>query len=170
MKYSLLPVAMAVLLGFIACKSDNKNNENMKQELTLTQEWDKKFRTARRRGAHLHQLHPIEYNNMKKIFLFGAMVCGKTKIIHTYSVCTAKRHDSQETDKVLVEPPVERWDEPAMFDAGYVGMEDVVRAKHMTPVICERGTKGHPLTATQKENNRLKSKTRCRVEHVFGFM
>lgn len=97
-------------------------------------------------------------------------VCGKTKIIHAYSVCTAKRHDSQETDKVLVEPPVERWDEPAMFDAGYVGMEDVVRAKHMTPVICERGTKGHPLTATQKESNRLKSKTRCRVEHVFGFM
>ena len=97
-------------------------------------------------------------------------VCGKTKIIHTYSVCTAKRHDSQETDKVLVEPPVDRWGEKAMFDAGYVGMEKVVEAKHMTPVICEKGMKGHPLTAEQKESNRQKSKTRCRVEHVFGFM
>ena len=39
--------AMVCALGMMtACKSDNKNNENndnMKQELTLTQEWDKKF-------------------------------------------------------------------------------------------------------------------------------
>ena len=97
-------------------------------------------------------------------------VCRKTKFIHSYSVCTAKRHDSQETDKVLVEPPKEKWGEEAMFDAGYVGMEDVVRAKHMTPVICEKGTKGHPLTDEQKASNRTKSKSRCRVEHVFGFM
>ena len=34
----------------------------------------------------------------------------------------------------------------------------------------KKGTKGHPLTDGQKANNRWKSKTRCRVEHVFGFM
>lgn len=97
-------------------------------------------------------------------------VCRKTKFIHTYSVCTAKRHDSQETANVLVEPPKDKWGEEAMFDAGYVGMEDIVRGKHMKPIICEKGTKGHPLTDEQKANNRTKSKTRCRVEHVFGFM
>ena len=48
-------------------------------------------------------------------------------------------------------------------------MEDVVKAKHMTPIICEKGTKGQPLTAEHRESNRLKSKDRCRVEHVFGF-
>lgn len=97
-------------------------------------------------------------------------VCGKTKIIHTYSVCAANRHDSKETGKVLREPPKDKWGEPARFDAGYVGMEEVVSAKHMTPIICEKGKKGHPLTAEQKENNRQKSKVRSRVEHVFGFM
>ena len=34
---------VCALVVMTACKCDNKNNENMKQELTLTQEWDKKF-------------------------------------------------------------------------------------------------------------------------------
>ena len=38
------------------------------------------------------------------------------------------------------------------------------------PIICEKGTRGHPLTEKQKERNRQKSKVRSRVEHVFGFM
>ena len=36
--------------------------------------------------------------------------------------------------------------------------------------ICEKGYRGHPLTEEQKENNRKKSKVRCRIEHIFGFM
>ena len=36
--------------------------------------------------------------------------------------------------------------------------------------ICEKAQKGHPLTEEQKENNRRKSKIRCRIEHIFGFM
>ena len=71
---------------------------------------------------------------------------------------------------MLTEPPKEAYGEPAWLDAGYAGMEDVVRAKHMTPIICEKGRRGHPLTDEQKERNRQKSKVRSRVEHVFGFM
>ena len=36
--------------------------------------------------------------------------------------------------------------------------------------ICEKGTRNHPLTDEQKESNRLKSKVRCRIEHIFGFI
>lgn len=39
----------------------------------------------------------------------------------------------------------------------------------MNPIICEKGYHNHPLTDEQKANNRQKSKTRCRVEHIFGF-
>ena len=99
-----------------------------------------------------------------------ASVCQKAKIIHRYTVTAANRHDSKETDNLLVEPPQSAKGENAFMDAGYVGMEGVALAKNMTPVICEKGTKGHPLTDEQKESNRVKSKTRCRVEHVFGFM
>ena len=34
--------------------------------------------------------------------------------------------------------------------------------------ICEKGTKSHPLTESQKASNHTKSKIRSRVEHVFG--
>ena len=97
-------------------------------------------------------------------------ICNKTKLIRNYTVCTANRHDSKKTARVLTEPPKEAYGEQAWLDAGYAGMEDVVRAKHMTPTICEKGTRGHPLTEEQKERNRQKSKVRSRVEHVFGFM
>lgn len=36
--------------------------------------------------------------------------------------------------------------------------------------VNDKGYRNKPLTAEQKENNRQKSKTRSRVEHVFGFM
>ena len=97
-------------------------------------------------------------------------ICNKTKLIRNYTVCAANRHDSKETERVLTEPPKEAHGEPVWLDAGYAGMEDVVRAKHMTPIICEKGRRGHPLTEEQKERNRQKSKVRSRVEHVFGFM
>ena len=58
----------------------------------------------------------------------------------------------------------------AWEDAGYVGTEDELRANGIVPIVCEKGYRGHPLTEKQKENNRKKSSTRSRVEHVFGFM
>ena len=97
-------------------------------------------------------------------------ICNKTKLIRNYTVCAASRHDSKETELVLTEPPKGAHGEPVWLDAGYAGMEDVVRAKHKTPIICEKGRRGHPLTEEQKERNRQKSKVRSRVEHVFGFM
>ncbi len=36
--------------------------------------------------------------------------------------------------------------------------------------VHERGYRNNPLTKLQKANNTIKSKTRTRVEHVFGFM
>lgn len=55
------------------------------------------------------------------------------------------------------------------LDAGYAGQEDIVEKHGMNPIICEKGTRNHPLTEEQQLNNRKKSKTRCLVEHVFGF-
>ena len=36
--------------------------------------------------------------------------------------------------------------------------------------VHEKGYRNHPLTEVQKSSNTVKSKTRSRVEHVFGFM
>ena len=55
------------------------------------------------------------------------------------------------------------------MDAGYVGQEEIVKQHKMNPIICEKGYRNRPLTKEQKSDNRKKSKTRCLVEHVFGF-
>ena len=56
------------------------------------------------------------------------------------------------------------------LDAGYESKEDIVKECGMNPVICEKGHRNNPLTDEQKQNNRIKSKDRCRIEHIFGFV
>jgi hypothetical protein len=47
---------------------------------------------------------------------------------------------------------------------------DQENLEHVEAQICEKGYRKHPITEGQKQNNRKKSKTRCRTEHVFGLM
>ena len=57
-------------------------------------------------------------------------------------------------------------------DSAYIGepINAMLKEKGIIPQIIERAFKGKPLTDEQKESNRIKSRTRCRVEHVFGFV
>ena len=56
------------------------------------------------------------------------------------------------------------------LDAGYESKEDIVKECGMNPVICEKGHRNNPLTDEQKQNNCIKFKDRCRIEHIFGFV
>lgn len=91
----------------------------------------------------------------------------KTKLIEKYYTTDASVHDSN-----IIGPLIEKRDEGQnlYLDAGYESKEDVVIENGMKPVICEKGHRNHPLTNEQKQNNRIKSKTRCRIEHIFGFI
>jgi IS5 family transposase len=40
----------------------------------------------------------------------------------------------------------------------------------MKPRIIDRAYKNKPLTEKQKKKNNTKSRTRCRCEHVFGYV
>ena len=55
-------------------------------------------------------------------------------------------------------------------DSAYVGQDDVLDKHKVNDQIHEKGYKNKPLTESQKARNKEKSKTRVRVEHVFGFM
>ncbi|MCQ2338223.1 MAG: IS5 family transposase [Paludibacteraceae bacterium] len=96
------------------------------------------------------------------------VVCQKTKFVRDYEVTAANVHDSKVAVRLLKRTT--KVGELAWEDAGYVGTEDELRANGIVPIVCEKGYRGHPLTEKQKENNRKKSSTRSRVEHVFGFM
>jgi IS5 family transposase len=63
--------------------------------------------------------------------------------------------------------------QPLYADSAYVGEElheKLRQEKKMVVEVCEKGYRNKPLTEEQKENNKEKSKTRVRVEHIFGFV
>jgi IS5 family transposase len=93
----------------------------------------------------------------------------KSKLITKYLVTDASVHDSQ-----AIEPLLEAKDKGEDFygDSAYKGkpQDAIVKSKEMTNQVCEKGSRNHPLTNEQKASNKIKSKTRVRVEHILGFM
>ena len=92
-------------------------------------------------------------------------VDAESKLIVSYNVTSANIHDSQALKGLIDE------DKVLYADSAYSGKELLESLpENVKCEVHEKGAKGHPLTAEQKESNRVKSKTRVRVEHVFGFM
>jgi IS5 family transposase len=107
------------------------------------------------------------------------------KIVRDYEVTSASVHDSQvfmgffpdraEEDKERTGKAGERneprsSDDNVYADSAYVHHAEELRARGYEPKLCEKGARNRPLTDAQKANNREKSRTRCRVEHLFGAM
>jgi IS5 family transposase len=98
-----------------------------------------------------------------------AKVDTKSKFINSYTITDASVHDSQALDDLLTEKDK---DQDLYADSAYTGKEqDKIIAKYkMKNKVHQKGYRNKPLTEQQKANNTKKSKTRARVEHVFGFM
>jgi len=98
-----------------------------------------------------------------------AKVDSKSKFINTYAVTDASVHDSQALDNLLDKKDKGQ----ALYaDSAYTGKEQkkTIRKYKLKNKVHEKGYRGAPLTDKQKAKNKIKSKTRVRVEHVFGFM
>ncbi len=98
-----------------------------------------------------------------------AKVDTKSKFIDKYTVTDASVHDSQPLDDLLTEK-----DKGQDFhaDSAYTGenQEKIISKYKMENKVNEKGYRNKPLSDEQKASNQEKSKTRARVEHVFGFM
>lgn len=94
----------------------------------------------------------------------------KTKIITNYIATSAEVHDSGVVNDIVDQE--EDGGQPLYADSAYRSdeIEDTLIVKKVQSEIHEKGYRGHPLTKRQKQRNRKKSKTRVRVEHIFGFM
>ena len=93
------------------------------------------------------------------------------KMIRAFEVTAASVHDSQVFDQLLDQSEDADGDKrPAYADSAYRSKEQEARleAAGIESQVCEKGSRGHPLTEEQKAANHKKSKTRSRVEHVFG--
>jgi IS5 family transposase len=62
--------------------------------------------------------------------------------------------------------------QPGYADSAYTGedQEMVYKKKKVINRINEKGYRNNPLTEEQKANNKEKSRTCARVEHLFGFV
>jgi len=93
----------------------------------------------------------------------------ESKIIVGYSVTGANVHDIHEFEGIIDSNDREAW-----LDSAYASEEHIARIREAFPGIIlhinEKGKRNAPLTDEQKESNRVKSKVRARVEHVFGYM
>lgn len=93
----------------------------------------------------------------------------RSKFIDTVQTTAANVHDSQ-----MIEPLLDELDKgQALYaDSGYSGQEQqsIIEKHGMVARVCEKGCRNKTLTQEQKAKNRRKSKKRCRIEHIFGFM
>lgn len=90
----------------------------------------------------------------------------KSKLITNYSVTHAAVNDNQEFVGLL-----KKNDGLLYGDCAYVGKNfEEQFPEGVTSRIHEKAEKNHPLTEEQKASNREKSRTRCRIEHIFGYM
>lgn len=126
-----------------------KGNPNKKRQKDIDARWTKK-------NFENH----YGYKNHAK-------VDAKSKLIETYQVTDAAVHDSQTVDALLNEKDK---GQELYADGAYVGQGNILEKHQVKDQIHKKGYKNNPLTEEQKKENTEKSRTRVRVEHVFGFM
>jgi len=149
-------------------KQRNNRDENKDiKDGKIPEEWEKDENShklcQKDTDARWTQKNKINYYGYKD----HVKVDAKSKLITKYEVTDASVHDSQKLDDLLDEDDANK---RLHADSAYVGQEEKLEAKKVVNEIHEKGYKNKPLTEEQKASNKLKSKTRVRVEHVFGFI
>ena len=92
-----------------------------------------------------------------------------SKFIERYTVTAASVHDSQALAPLLDETNTGH----ALYaDSAYSGepIATLLSAHAIVNCVHQKGVRNVQLTTEQRERNRIKSKVRARVEHVFGFV
>jgi IS5 family transposase len=96
-------------------------------------------------------------------------VDASSKLIAKFTVTTAKVHDSKEISKLI-----DKDDKEIYADKGYAGkkIEEEIKKINENCVIQihQKAYRNKPLSDKEKEENKVKTKIRSRVEHVFGHM
>ena len=129
---------------------DWQNNPNKLEQKDLDADWTKK-----------HGKTFFGYKNHIKIN-------NGSKLITFYRVTFASVHDS-----VMLEDLLDKNEagQPFFGDTAYSGKncDALIQAAHMENRTHEKGYRYKKLTRKQIKQNTLKSKTRARIEHVFGY-
>ena len=145
-------------------RNSREDNETVKAGKT-PEDWEKKPAKNRQKDkdARWTKKHNKSFFGYKNHVNADA----KHKIIRDYDVSDASVHDSQKLDGLLNKANTS---EDVYADSAYrsADTEAKLKARGFRSRIHRRGSRNHPLSPTQEEANRRKSKVRARVEHIFG--
>ncbi|MDY6837421.1 MAG: IS5 family transposase [Thermodesulfobacteriota bacterium] len=91
----------------------------------------------------------------------------KNKLIRDYAVTDAATHDSQVFDDLLDDANTSR---DVFADSAYWSKDRLQRLSQrgFRERVQRKGCRHQKLTEREKRGNHTRSKTRCRIEHVFG--
>jgi transposase, IS5 family len=145
-------------------RNTRKENEAIKRGQT-PEDWEKKPAKNRQKDkdARWTKKHGKSFYGYKNHVNADA----KHKLIRRYEVSDAAVHDSQKLDGLLNKGNTSR---DVFADSAYRSTETeaTLKARGFKSRIHVRAARSHPLSKTEAEANRKKSRVRARVEHVFG--
>lgn len=148
-------------------RNSREENKHIKETGTAPKEWDDKPNKKRQKDIN------AQWTKKNNSTFYGyknhVKSDTKTKLIEKFEVTDASVHDSQPVEALLTEKDE---GQPFYADSAYTGeeQEKVYKKKKVINRVNEKGYRNKPLTDEQKAGNREKSKTRARVEHIFGFV
>ena len=89
------------------------------------------------------------------------------KLVRCYHVTNASVHDSQALEEVL---DADNTASNVWADSAYrsADIEKLLKGEGLTSRIHYKGHRNKPLSKRQEQGNKTRSKTRVRVEHIFG--
>jgi len=148
-------------------RNTREENKHIKETGTSPKEWDDKPNKKRQKDidARWTKKNNANFYGYKNHIKSDA----KTKLIEEFEVTNASVHDSQVIEKLLTEKDE---GQELYADSAYRSddQDKVYKKKRVISKVHEKGYRNKPLTEEQKVKNKERSKTRARVEHVFGFV
>lgn len=146
-------------------RNTHEENEKIKNG-EIPEEWEKPDNAAKLAQKDTDARWTKKNNETHYGYKDHVKCDADSKLITSYGASAASLHDSQMCTELLDEN-----DKVFYADSAYSSAEIAKSLpENCKNEICEKGYKNHPLTEEQKKENNRKSKTRCRIEHIFGFM
>lgn len=140
-------------------KQRNRRDENKKiKSGEIPDQWSEHKKRQKDTDARWTKKGNQSYFGYKN----STAVDQRTKLIKTFETLPANVHDSQSFETILTDK-----DRVVYADSAYSGQKINDRVKMN---IIDRAYRNKPLSKKQRKRNYKLSKTRCRVEHVYGFI
>jgi IS5 family transposase len=155
----------ATLIDVPKQRNTKEENDEIKEGKT-PKEWESEKNRHKKAQKDVDARWAIKNKERRYGYKNHVKIDKKSKIIIKYRTTSAEVHDSQELENLI-----DKKDKKIYGDSAYTGEEvqncipETVKNR-----IHEKGYRNRPLTKGQEKNNKIKSRTRVRVEHVFARM